>query len=123
MWSQYILFPQQSGKLEIPSITFEGTVAQRVASDDPFDAFFNGGSNYIEINKNIVTPKLVINVKDLPTGKPANFSGGVGEFTISSSINTQELKTNDAVTIKLIISGVGNLKLINTPEVDFPKDL
>ena len=122
VWSQYILFPQQSGKLEIPSITFEGTVAQRVASDDPFDAFFNGGSNYIEINKNIVTPKLVINVKDLPTGKPANFSGGVGEFTISSSINTQELKTNDAVTIKLIISGVGNLKLINTPEVDFPKD-
>lgn len=121
IWSQYVLFPQQSGKLEIPSITFEGTVSQMVASADPFDAFFNGGS-HINVKKNIVTPKVVINVKELPAGKPANFSGGVGEFTLSSSINAQELKTNDAVTIKLIISGTGNMKLINTPEVGFPKD-
>lgn len=122
VYSQYVLFPQQSGKLEIPSITFEGTVSQLVASDDPFDAFFNGGSNYVNIKKNIVAPKLTIDVKQLPAGKPANFSGGVGEFTISSSINTQELKTNDAVTIKLVISGTGNMKLINTPEVGFPQD-
>ena len=122
VWSQYVLFPQQSGKMEIPAITFEGSVAQRVSSDDPFDAFFNGGSNYVEVKKNIVTPKLTINVKALPDGKPANFSGGVGEFTLSSSISTKELKTNDAVTIKLIISGTGNLKLVNTPEVAFPKD-
>lgn len=122
VYSQYVLFPQQSGKLEIPSITFEGTISQLVASDDPFDAFFNGGSNYININKNIVTPKLTIDVKELPAGKPANFSGGVGDFTLSSSINTQELKTNDAVTIKLVISGTGNMKLINTPEVGFPQD-
>lgn len=121
IWSQYVLFPQQSGKLEIPSITFEGTVSQMVASADPFDAFFNGGS-HINVKKNIVTPKVVINVKELPAGKPANFSGGVGEFTLSSSINAQELKTNDAVTIKLIISGTGNMKLINTPEVGFSKD-
>lgn len=122
VYSQYVLFPQQSGKLEIPSITFEGTVSQLVASDDPFDAFFNGGSNYVNIKKNIIAPKLTIDVKQLPAGKPANFSGGVGEFTISSSINTQELKTNDAVTIKLVISGTGNMKLINTPEVGFPQD-
>ena len=122
VYSQYVLFPQQSGKLEIPSITFEGTVSQLVASDDPFDAFFNGGSNYVNVKKNIVTPKVAINVKELPTGKPANFLGGVGEFTLSSSINTQELKTNDAITIKLVISGTGNMKLINTPEVGFPQD-
>ena len=122
VYSQYVLFPQQSGKLEIPSITFEGTISQLVASDDPFDAFFNGGSNYVNVKKNIVTPKVAINVKELPTGKPANFSGGVGEFTLSSSINTQELKTNDAITIKLVISGTGNMKLINTPEIGFPQD-
>ena len=92
-----------------------------VASADPFDAFFNGG-NYVNNNMNIVTPKLTIDVKELPAGKPANFSGGVGEFTLSSSISTQELKTNDAVTIKLVISGTGNMKLINTPEVGFPQD-
>ena len=121
IWQQFVLFPQRSGKLEIPSVTFEGTVSQRVASADPFDAFFNGG-NYVNINKKLVTPKLTIDVKELPEGKPANFSGGVGEFTLSSSINTQELKTNDAVTIKLVISGTGNMKLINTPEVGFPQD-
>ena len=121
VWQQFVLFPQQSGKLEIPSVTFEGTVSQRVASADPFDAFFNGG-NIVNIKKNLVTPKLTINVKELPAGKPANFSGGVGEFTLSSTISTQELKTNDAVTIKLVISGTGNMKLINTPEVGFPQD-
>ena len=121
IWRQLVLFPQQTGKIEIPSVTFEGTISQRVASADPFDAFFNGG-NYVNINKSIVTPKLVIDVKELPAGKPTNFSGGVGEFTISSSISTQDLKTNDAVTIKLVISGTGNMKLINTPEVAFPQD-
>ncbi len=121
IWRQLVLFPQQTGKVEIPSVTFIGTVSQRMASADPFDAFFNGG-NVINIQKNLVTPKLVIDVKELPAGKPSNFSGGVGEFTISSSINTQELKTNDAVTIKLVISGTGNMKLINTPEVAFPQD-
>ena len=91
-------------------------------SDDPFDAFFNGGSNVIEIKKNISTPKIAINVNPLPTGKPADFSGGVGEFNISSSINSKELKTNDAITIKLVISGTGNLKLISNPEIKFPDD-
>jgi len=120
VYTQYVLFPQQSGKLEIPSITFDGTITEIVASADPFD-FFNGGSRR-DIKKKIVTPKLTINVKELPEGKPDNFSGGVGEFNISSEISTQELKTNDAVTIKLVISGTGNMKLINTPEVGFPQD-
>ena len=120
VYSQYVLFPQQSGKLEIPSITFEGVVTEIVPSNDPFD-FFNGGSRR-DIKKNIVTPQLTINVKELPDNKPTNFSGGVGVFTMSSSISTQELKTNDAITIKLVISGSGNMKLIKTPEVAFPQD-
>ena len=120
VYSQYVLFPQQSGKLEIPSITFEGVVTEVIPSSDPFDIFSGGRSR--DIKKNIVTPKLTINVKSLPEGKPSNFSGGVGDFTMSSSISTQELKTNDAVTIKVIISGTGNMKLINTPEVAFPQD-
>ena len=120
VWSQYVLFPQQTGKLEIPSITFEGVVAIQTVSDDPFDAFFNGGG-YQEVKKKIVTPKLTINVQPLPA-KPANFSGGVGEFTLASSISAKDVKTNDAVTIKLTISGSGNMKLISTPEVKFPED-
>ena len=120
VWSQYVLFPQQTGKLEIPSITFEGVVAQRTISDDPFDALFNGGG-MVEVKKKIVTPKLAINVQPLPS-KPANFSGGVGEFSLSSSINSKEVRTNDAVTIKLVIKGSGNMKLISAPELKFPAD-
>ena len=122
IWKQYVLFPQRTGKLEIPSIKFESSVAQRVASIDPFDAFFNGGSNFVNVKKFLFAPKLVINVKELPEGKPENFSGAVGDFTISSSISGDKLKTNDAVTIKAVISGTGNMKLINTPEVAFPQD-
>lgn len=120
VWSQYVLFPQQTGKLEIPSITFDGVVAQQTVSDDPFDAFFNGGG-YVEVKKKITTPKVVINVQPLPA-KPAGFSGAVGEFKLASSINATDVKTNDAVTIKLILSGTGNMKLIGTPEVKFPQD-
>ena len=120
VWSQYVLFPQQTGKLEIPSITFDGVVAQQTISDDPFDAFFNGGG-YVEVKKKITTPKVVINVQSLPA-KPAGFSGAVGEFKLASSINATDVKTNDAVTIKLTLSGTGNMKLIGTPEVKFPQD-
>lgn len=120
VWSQYVLFPQQTGKLEIPSITFDGVVAKQTVSDDPFDAFFNGGG-YVEVKKKITTPKVVINVQPLPA-KPAGFSGAVGEFKLASSINATDVKTNDAVTIKLTLSGTGNMKLIGTPEVKFPQD-
>lgn len=122
VWSQYVLFPQQSGKLEIPSISFEGTIAQRVQSYDPFDAFFNGGSNYVNVQKTIRTPKLTIDVSPLPAGKPTSYYGGVGSFNVSSTISTTELKENEAVTLKLVISGTGNMKLIKTPTVKFPAD-
>lgn len=122
VYRQFVLFPQQSGKLYIDPAQFQMTVGKPIQSDDPFDAFFNGGSNVIEIKKSISTPKIAINVNPLPAGKPADFSGGVGEFNISSSINNKELKTNDAITIKLVISGTGNLKLISNPEIKFPDD-
>ena len=122
VYRQFVLFPQQSGKLYIDPAQFQMTIGKPIQSDDPFDAFFNGGSNVIEIKKSIATPKIAINVSPLPAGKPADFSGGVGEFTVSSSINSKELKTNDAITIKLVISGTGNLKLISNPEIKFPED-
>lgn len=123
VWSQYVLFPQQSGKLEIPSINFDATVAVRTRhSMDPFDMFFNGGASYVDVRKTISTPKLTINVNPLPAGKPESFVGGVGDFSIKSVCSTNELKVNEAVTLKLDISGVGNMKLISTPEVYFPQD-
>lgn len=123
IYRQFVLFPQQYGKLTIDAARFDASVAKiSQAAADPFDAFFNGGSNYVEVKKILLTPKLTINVKPLPEGKPIDFSGGVGDFSISSSINTKTLKTNDAITIKLVISGTGNLKLISNPKINFPDD-
>lgn len=78
---QYVMFPQKTGKLEIPSITFNGIVLQHNRNVDPFEAFFNGGSGYIEVKKKIKAPELVLDVSPLPT-RPTDFSGGVGRFNI-----------------------------------------
>ena len=122
VYRQFVLFPQQSGKLYIDPAQFQMTIGKPVQSDDPFDAFFNGGSNVVEVKKTLTTPAITINVNALPSGKPADFSGGVGEFNITSSIKSKEVKTNDAITLKLVISGIGNLKLLSNPEVKFPED-
>lgn len=122
IYRQFVLFPQQKGKLYIDPAQFDMTVGKTIESSDPFDAFFNGGSNVIQVNKMIRTPRMAIDVKPLPANKPANYSGGVGEFAVSSSISSQKIKTNDAVTLKIVISGTGNLKLISAPTVDFSND-
>lgn len=121
LWSQYVVFPQQTGKLVIPEVTFEATVAQRVRSLDPWDAFFNSGSAYSEVTKNLKTPSITINVEPLPT-KPANYSGAVGKFSMKSELTPKQIKTGEALTLKLTVSGVGNMKLIKTPDVNVPKD-
>ena len=111
VWMQYLLFPQHSGELEIPATPFEGVVAQRVArsSNDVFDMFFNS-DRYVETKR------------DLPQGKTKSFYGGVGDFSVSSTISSTDVTANDAVTIRVILSGTGNLKLVKTPEISFPQD-
>lgn len=120
-WSQYIMFPQVTGKLEIPSITFNGVVVQQNRNIDPFEAFFNGGSGYVEVKHSIKAPGITIQVDPLPT-RPSGFSGGVGRFNISAQLNKQETKANDPVSLRVIVSGIGNLKLLKAPVVNFPKD-
>ena len=120
-WSQYVMFPQITGKLQIPSITFNGIVVQQNRNIDPFEAFFNGGSGYIEVKKQIQAPGIEIQVDPLPQ-RPATFSGGVGKFSISAQLDKTSVKANDPIRLRVIISGTGNLKLIKQPEVAFPKD-
>lgn len=118
---QYLLFPQRSGTLEIAPARFDAVVAKEVRTSDPFDAFF-GGSSYVSVKKTLTTPTLKINVKPLPLPKPDNFIGAVGSFNLESTISKEEVNADEAVTYKLILSGVGNLKLVNAPELQFPTD-
>ncbi len=123
VWMQYVIFPQHSGELEIPSTPFEGVIAQRVArsSNDVFDMFFNS-DRYVETKRDLTTRPIKINVKPLPQGKTKSFYGGVGDFSVSSTISSTDVTANDAVTLRVILSGTGNLKLVKTPEVPFPQD-
>ena len=120
-WSQYVMFPQTTGKLHIPAITFEGVVIQQNRNVDPFEAFFNGGSGYVEVKKKIEAPGIEIQVDPLPQ-RPATFSGGVGKFNISAQLDKTETKANDPITLRIIVSGTGNLKLIKQPVINLPKD-
>lgn len=120
-WSQYVMFPQTAGKLEIPSITFDGIVVQQNRSVDPFEAFFNGGSGYVEVKKQIKAPGITIEVEPLPQ-RPAGFSGGVGSFQISAQLDKTHVTANDPVNLRVVVSGAGNMKLLKQPVVNFPKD-
>ena len=122
IYRQFVLFPQKTGQLEIESARFDASVARATEAIDPFDAFFNRGNTYVEIKKTLTTPKILVTVNPLPSGKPDGFTGGVGDFSINSSLSSNHVKANDAVTLKLNITGIGNLKLIKAPEVKFPED-
>lgn len=121
VWSQYLLFPQKSGKLTIPAINYEGVVVTRNRNLDPIEAFFNGQSGFVEVKRRITTPALTIHVSPLPA-KPEGFSGAVGKFSVTSSISAHEVDANEAVTLKLEVKGSGNMKLISSPLVNLPKD-
>ena len=115
-----ILYPQHSGDIAIDPAHFEAIIRvqtqQRVRSI--FDDFFG---SYTNVTKALTAPGVTIHVAPLPSGKPAGFSGGVGKFTLTPSISQTEVQANEAVTIKLDISGSGNMKLLKTPAIDWPE--
>ncbi len=115
-----ILYPQHSGDITIDPAHFEAVlrVQTRQQVRSIFDDFFG---SYTNVTKMLTAPGVTIHVAALPGGKPAGFSGGVGKFTLTPSISQTELQANDAVTIKLDISGSGNMKLLKTPAIDWPE--
>lgn len=124
-----VLYPQHSGDIKIDPASFEAVlrVQTRQQVRSIFDDFFG---SYANVNRTLTAPGTTIHVKALPAGKPADFSGAVGSFKLSSELgpdtkhqtpNTIHLKVNEALTLKLDISGSGNMKLIKTPAIDWPE--
>ena len=115
-----ILYPQHSGDIKIDPAKFEAVlrVQTQQRARSIFDDFFG---SYTNVTKMLTAPGVTIHVNTLPSGKPAGFSGGVGKFTMTPSISQTELQANEAVTIKIDISGAGNMKLLKTPAIDWPE--
>jgi hypothetical protein len=113
-----ILFPQQNGRLTIEPFNMSLLVQQQVKQRSFFDDFFN---SFRTVKTTITSKPVTVNVKDLPQAPP-NFLGGVGNFSIASTISAQDVTTNDAVTLKVTISGSGNIRLVNTPKLQLPSD-
>ena len=115
-----LLYPQHSGDIVIDPATFEAVLRVQTRSQvrSIFDDFFG---SYTNVTKALKAPGVTIHVSALPAGKPAGFSGGVGRFSMASAISSTDLKTNEAVTIKIDIQGTGNMKLLKTPVIDWPE--
>lgn len=111
---QYLLIPQQSGELEIGKVELTCRIREEVAR-----SFFG---SFRERRVSVVSKPVKIEVKPLPGNKPATFSGGVGTFDVSATINKREVAVNDALDFKLTVSGRGNLRYISVPDIDFPSD-
>lgn len=113
-----LLFPQRSGQITIPSGNIEMVFS--VPSGKNVSTFFGSQEVMVDVKKNMVTNPLTINVKPLPQNRPISYANAVGTFTLEPSINTTKLRADEAITLRLEISGTGNMKLIRNPEIEFP---
>jgi hypothetical protein len=126
------LFAQKAGTLTIDPLEMDvlaqiqRKVAKRNFNDPFFDSFFNDsflGNTYQNVRKTIRSNEIKINVKPLPeNSRPKDFTGGVGDFNVNASIDREQLKANEALTLRFSISGKGNIKLVEKPAVAFPPD-
>lgn len=116
-----VLIPQKSGKLTIEPITYEFVVKKRTRGSGSgfFDSFFD---NVQLVRQSVSSKTVTLNVKPLPEGKPANFSGGVGSMSFNVTVTPQELEANNSVSVKVSVSGEGNLKLVSLPKPQFHSD-
>jgi hypothetical protein len=114
-----LLFPQQTGNITIGKVKIDCVVQQRVNKPKGFfDDFFD---NFANVRATVTSDPVTIKVNPLPAG-PADFSGAVGRFDLKSSITSTSVKENDAITLRIDVTGNGNIKLINAPKLKLPAD-
>ena len=119
---KYVLIPQQQGNITIDPAELVCLVQIRVSSPGTsiFDGFFD---DYRTIRKKVSSKPLSVHVSPLPSGAPASFGGGVGAFSISASLSNTDIKTHEATSLLVTLSGKGNVSLLEAPKVSFPPDM
>lgn len=119
---KFILIPQQQGQVRIDPAELICLVNVRVSSGGAsiFDGFFD---DYRTVRKKIASKPLTVNVAPLPAGAPASFAGGVGEFQISAKLSKDTLRTHEAASLLVTVTGKGNISLLEAPKISFPPDM
>ncbi len=132
-----VLFPQQSGTLELDPMEAEVVARVNVGrqrnnnSRDPFDAFFHGSDPFADpfgqvqdVRVPLRSPVVKVAVRSLPEASvPAEFNGAVGTFSLETTLQPRATKTNEPVKLTVRISGKGNLKLIDPVKLKLPPDI
>ena len=122
--TQYLLFPQKSGTLEIEQMDMNVVVRVRIEQDPIgggiWDGLLGGGPIIQDIDKHLSSSPIKINVKELPAGAPASFNGAVGQFALEGELSASQLNANSSGTFMLRITGSGNLPLLNAPKIELP---
>ena len=117
------LVPQKAGDITIDGAELVCLVnirTQRPSTGSIFDSFFQ--DDYQTIRKRVTTQPVTIHVSALPGGAPASFGGGVGSFKMSAALTRDSLKTHDAASLRVTVTGTGNISLLEAPKVNFPPD-
>ncbi len=118
--AQRVLFPQRSGEIKIDPVSFDLLVSVRSERRmrSIFDDFFEG---YQQVNRRVKSAPITVKVNPLPAGKPSNFSGGVGQYSVKTSISSTDIAADEALTYKIDLTGTGNIKYVKDPSVEFPE--
>jgi hypothetical protein len=119
---QVVLYPQKSGEITIDPMELSVVVRERAAgrSRSMFDQFFGGYQDY---KRPVKSNSVTISVKPYPSGKPGDFSGLTGKLNMKASLDKNETKSNEAVNLKVTVSGEGNLYQLQPLDIEFPPDI
>lgn len=117
---EYLLYPQQAGKLVIEPAELTLLAQVVVQNSRNMDPFFGGGPDIYNVPRKVATQRVTVNVKELPAGAPESFSGAVGNYTMEATLPETHLAANSAATYTVKISGTGNLTFVQAPKLTLP---
>lgn len=122
-YNKVYLFPQRSGTISIEPVELE-CIVRRATQRQPrniFEQFFGAGG-YEDVAVKVKSKAVKVEVKELPEeGKPEGFTGAVGNFSYETELSKEQVKANDAVNIKLTVTGKGNIALLEAPKAGLPE--
>ena len=117
---EYLLYPQQSGKLTIEPAKITIIAQMFVRNNRPRNSFFDNTHDIYNLRRELKSPAVTIDVKPFPAGAPASFTGAVGKYTMEANLSASNIAANSAATIDVKISGLGNIAFLQEPKLQLP---